>query len=191
MTADDLTIVPVTADRFADLERLFGPKGPVSGCWCQVFRQARQEWRTTDGAVRHEMLRAETDTGGPVGLIAYAGDEPVGWVRITPRATVPRFNTIPTGRPAGEIDGVWALTCFFTARGWRGKGLMRTLAKAACRYAAENGASAVDAAPLDTTRKLVWGEGFVGIASSLAAVGFVEIERRTTSRVLMRWTPTD
>jgi hypothetical protein len=29
-------VYPVTADRWPDLEALFGPKGRYAGCWCMA-----------------------------------------------------------------------------------------------------------------------------------------------------------
>ncbi|MBJ3776933.1 GNAT family N-acetyltransferase [Acuticoccus mangrovi] len=187
MDSASLTFAPVDAARFADIERLFGPKGASDGCWCRYWSDPARVWREGTAGERHDAFAAEVASEAPVGLIAYDGETPVGWCRITPRAAVPRFNTTRTGRPDGDIDDVWALTCFYIARTWRGQGLMRRLAEEAVAYAAAHGARAVEAAPIEPKRPLMWGEGYVGIASSLAAAGFEEVERRTPIRPFMRY----
>ena len=63
---------------------------------------------------------------------------------------------------------------------------MRTLLDGALAFAAEQGAAIVEACPIETDRKLIWGEGYVGIASVFRAAGFEEVARRSPTRPLMR-----
>jgi hypothetical protein len=65
---------------------------------------------------------------------------------------------------------------------------MKELAIAAVGHAKEKGASAVDACPVEADRPLMWGDGFVGIASVFRNLGFTEIARRSPRRPLMRLT---
>ncbi len=46
-----LEIVPLTTERWALFEGLFGGNGAYGGCWCMYFRQEPSEWkaRTSDG----------------------------------------------------------------------------------------------------------------------------------------------
>lgn len=185
---------PLTPDRWNDIAVLFGPKGASDGCWCMYWRVTAGDWKAGSGDERQAAFRDRVHAGPPPGILAYDGGRPVGWVQVTPRADIPRFNRTRTGKPASadaDLDGIWALSCFFIARDRRHSGLMAELARAACRFAAERGAVAVEAAPIEPQRPLMWGEGFVGIASALCAAGFREIERRTPIRPLMRWTPED
>jgi len=116
----------------------------------------------------------------------------VGWVQVTPRAEVPRFNRARSAKPSpadADLSVVWAISCFYMRRDARGRGLMTTLARAACGFAAGQGAQAVEAAPIAPRRRLLWGEGYVGLRSALERAGVVEVEKRTDLRSLMRWTP--
>ena len=63
---------------------------------------------------------------------------------------------------------------------------MRTLLDGALAFAAKQRAAVVEACPLETERKLIWGEGYVGIASVFHAAGFKEVARRSKTRPLMR-----
>ena len=36
-----LQVHPTTADRWPDLEALFGPKGAFANCWCMAWRMER------------------------------------------------------------------------------------------------------------------------------------------------------
>ena len=64
---------------------------------------------------------------------------------------------------------------------------MKQLAGAAVDFARANKALAVDACAIEPDKPLVWGEGFVGLASVFRALGFSEIARRSPRRPLMRF----
>lgn len=51
----ELTILPVTSQLWADLEKLFGPNGAYSGCWCMWWRLSRSEF---EHATREERKAA-------------------------------------------------------------------------------------------------------------------------------------
>lgn len=184
-------IHPLTPDRWDDLEALFTTASATRNCWCMWWRIAGNAWRDTTKASRkadfHEIAQADL----PPGLLAYDGETPVGWVQVTPRSAVPRFNATRTGKPqaGGDPDRTWVVTCFFTATSHRNRGLMTELARAACTFAAENGAEAVEAAALAPQKPLQRSDGYFGLASALERAGFVPLEKRTDIRVFMRWTP--
>ncbi len=146
----DLTFRPVEASRWADFERLFESRGGPSYCWCMPYRATADENRRLDRETRKAGMRARVMAGAPVGLLAYAGGEPIGWCSIAPRSTFPRPNTsaVPGAARAGD-SLVWSLTCFFVPRRFRGCGLASRLLRAAIAYAREQGAAAVEAYPVD------------------------------------------
>jgi GNAT superfamily N-acetyltransferase len=187
----ELGFAPLTPERFGDLERLFEADGLTRGCWCMWWRLDVPEWRAADPGARRAAFRARVAAGPPPGLLAYRGGAAVGWVQATPRADVPRFNRARTAKPAPGTDlgAVWALSCFFLAREVRRQGLMTALARAACDFAAGRGAAAVEAAAIELERKPAWGEGYVGFVPALERAGFRAVERRSPTRVLMRWEP--
>ncbi|TIV64275.1 MAG: GNAT family N-acetyltransferase, partial [Mesorhizobium sp.] len=43
-----MTIAPLTPERWADFEDLFGKQGACYGCWCTHFRLAPAERRASD-----------------------------------------------------------------------------------------------------------------------------------------------
>jgi hypothetical protein len=57
MTTADLSIYPVTPDRWTDLETLFGPRGAVGGCWCMWWRLKRSEFDQQKGAGNRAALQ--------------------------------------------------------------------------------------------------------------------------------------
>jgi hypothetical protein len=182
-----VAIRPLTIDRWDDLVDLFGPKrGANSGCWCMWWRMSRADWKTIPREDKRERFHAIVDAGPPPGILAYDGDTAIGWCAIGPRKTLPQMNRSRIAAPFDTVESVWAVSCFYIRSGWSGKCLMRTLLDGALAFAAKQRALVVEACPLDTKRKLIWGEGYVGIASVFRAAGFKEVARRSETRPLMR-----
>lgn len=186
-----LSFKPLTPARWDDLVDLFGPeRGACAGCWCMWPRLRGVDFNAMPKPERREAFRRLVDKGPAPGLLAYDGKTAVGWVAISPRRAVARFNiskvSAPVDGDAASHDDTWALTCFFVRNTHRGRDLMRALAEAAIAYAARNKARRIDICPVDPKRPLVWGEAFVGVASVFPPLGFVEIARRSPARPLMR-----
>ena len=187
-TCVKLTFKPLTPDRWVDLETLFGPeRGANSGCWCMWWRLKKPEWDALGKDGRKKRFRSIVRKGEVPGIIAYSGSVPVGWCAIAPRSATPRMNTSRVAAPTDLVTSKdWAITCFYIASSHRRGGMMCQLVEAAMKYAKQHGASRIEACPIEPRRTLMWGEGFVGIASVFREAGFVEIARRSETRILMR-----
>jgi hypothetical protein len=187
--ASDLVIVPLTPERWRDLEQLFGPdRGANSGCWCMWWRLTREAWRQMPKAGRKARLRKVVKKGPPVGLLALRGDAPIGWVQVAPRRATPTFNTSPVAAPADprdDLDQVWAITCFYIAAAGRRSGVAHALGQAAVRHAFAQGAVAIEACPKEAGARAS-GDLYMGTPSIFRRLAFREIARRTPVRPLMR-----
>jgi GNAT superfamily N-acetyltransferase len=178
---------PLTPERWNDLVDLFGPeRGANSGCWCMWWRMPRSEWKIVPRDEKRDRFRALVEAGPPPGILAYEGEKAVGWCAIGPRSTLPLMNRSRVAAPFEGIEAVWAVSCFYIRAGHRGQSLMRRLLDGAVAFARKEGAAVVEACPIETDRKLIWGEGYVGIASVFRAAGFEEVARRSPTRPLMR-----
>lgn len=174
----DFDVAPLTADRWDDLVALFGERGASSGCWCMWWRCAAKEWDANAGGGNRRALAALVATGPPPGLLAYHDGKPVGWVAVAPRTEYPRLDRSPKLKRV-DATPVWAVSCFYIDRWFRGTGVAGTLLRAAVEYARSQGATAVEGYPLDP------GEGRVsnaaawtGVLDMFRAAGFDEIARR-------------
>lgn len=113
---------PLTPARWGDLERLFGPNGAYSNCWCTFMRQTGAEFSrgcTRGGAGNRALLRSLIDEGRAPGLIGYADGQPIGWVSVGPRPEFGRILRSPITRlpPEAAVDrSVWAVVCFYIPR---------------------------------------------------------------------------
>lgn len=186
-----ITIHPLTEALWPQLETLFGPQGACYGCWCSYFRLAPKQRAAMDKAEKREVLHAATREALAPGLIALDGEVPVGWVQVTPRAAVPRWNTDRTvSRPLDGDDpsdpGLWAISCFFIQSKRRGQGLSHLLVQAAIEHAARNGARVVEACPMLKAKQPKSVGLFVGSVSVFAKAGFETVPERKDGRPLMR-----
>ncbi len=188
-----IQILPATAERWPDLEALFGPYGASAGCWCMFWRLPRADNKTLKNEQRKALLRSMTLENRIPGVLAYAGDRAVGWCSIGPRQD---FAALETSRILKRVDDqpVWSVVCFYAARPYRRSGLMLDLLKGAIDYARQNGARIVEGYPIDMQSPMLAGKtlkgysGFMGIASAFRAAGFVEVGRASETQLIMRCT---
>jgi GNAT superfamily N-acetyltransferase len=163
----DLRFHPVTPDRWPDLERLFGPRGANSGCWCLWWRLSRAEFDRCTADERKAGLKELVDAGRPPGILAYLADEPIAWVSLGPRED---FGALERSRVLKRVDDqpVWSIVYFFVDKRYRRQGLMVRLLQGAVGYAAANGAQTVEGYPVDPGGEQVSGgsTGYVGLVSA-------------------------
>ena len=180
-----LRIEPVTPDHWDDLDRLFGPNGAYSNCWCTWWTWRASAWDRTSPAERKEHLRAQVEDGAEPGLLAYDGNEPVGWCAVAPRERYGRL-TSPRARTYKSPDdrASWVVTCFFVRRDRRGTGVASELLGAVAAFVACHGGTLVEGYPVETTEH---GPAamYTGTADMFRREGFVEAARRG-SRPLVR-----
>lgn len=184
--ASPWTIVPLTPERWRDFTALFGEKGACAGCWCTWARLTGREYKATPPAARRALIQRRVRRGPPPGLLAYEGSRAVGWVAVAPRTEYARLAGSRVMAPVDETP-VWSVPCFFVDRTARGRGLTVALLEAACAFAAEHGAPAVEGYPIDARGdKLAPAFAWFGLAGAFAAAGFREVARRSPTRPLVR-----
>ncbi|MCX6640643.1 MAG: GNAT family N-acetyltransferase [bacterium] len=143
---DNLEIVPVTPDRWKDLEKLFGANGACGGCWCMHWRLSSADFAKTKGEGNHSAMQRLVESGEIPGLIAIRSGEPVGWVAVGPRSA---YYLLSRSKVLAPIDDLptWSVVCFFIARKERKCGLTLELLKAATKFAKEHGATVIEGYP--------------------------------------------
>jgi GNAT superfamily N-acetyltransferase len=175
-----------TADRWGDLERLFGERGACGGCWCMTWRLPRSEFEKGKGAGNRRALKRIVEGDDPPGVLAYCGREAIGWCAIAPRQVYVALERSRVLRPVDE-HAVWSISCLFVAKPWRRCGVSATLLDAAAKFAKSRGARIVEGYPIEPYAENVPAAfAWTGIPSAFAAAGFVEVERRSKARPIMR-----
>jgi GNAT superfamily N-acetyltransferase len=184
----DIEVRPVGPGDWADVVRLFGPSGAYSGCWCMWFRISGREFSRNGNAGNRAALSDLVAAGQPVGLLGYAGDDPVGWAAVAPRSAYPRILRSPTLKPADPTEpGVWSVPCFFIRRDRRRTGVAGALLDAAVREAQARGATALEGYPVAVAdgRPAPAAELFTGTVPLFERAGFATWHRPATGRRLV------
>jgi len=182
----NLSVYPLTPDRWDDLERLFGPNGADGGCWCMWNRQTGREFEQHRGDDNRAAFAGIVAAGPPPGLLAYEDGDPVGWVSVGPRQQYGRLQRSWVTKPVDDMP-VWGINCFVVDRQHWGEGVAQRLLEEAVAYAAAQGAEAVEGCPVDPHEERIAGaSGWPGLAAMFRRAGFVEIARRRETRPVMR-----
>jgi GNAT superfamily N-acetyltransferase len=138
----------------------------------QVATQAKQS-----------SLQKIVQSGPPPGLLAFCGDEVVGWCQLTPRDDLSILR-----QSADQNDGadgpVWSLSCFDVRKRFRKQGVTAALIKAAVKAARRAKACVLEAYPLDGKRSpSATGTGY---ASTFERAGFKVVARNRPAKPTMR-----
>ncbi len=187
MAKTRLTFHPLTPDRWDDFTRLFGPRGACAGCWCMWFRLPKAEWERSKGAGNKRAMKSLVDAGAETGILAYAGDEAVGWCAVAPRELLPRLDRSRSFKPLDDRP-VWSATCFFVRRDWRGKGVTEALLEAAARHVRRQGGRIVEGYPVAPRKndRIPDTFGYHGLLPAFVKTGFEVVKRPSATRAIVR-----
>jgi GNAT superfamily N-acetyltransferase len=179
-----LVVAPLTEERWADFVDLFerrGPRGghrnvPAHGCWCMFWRDRSLE----HGTPKRDAMAALVRAGVEPGLLAYDGEEAVGWLSIAPREQYRALLASPQYRPQDADEGVWSIVCFVVDQPRRREGISGALLEGALDHASAHAAAAVEAYPHRVKK-----DDYMGHVDLFAEHGF-EVVRETAKRAVVR-----
>ncbi len=175
---------------FEDVCTMVGPKRPDANvCWCLSYRIPSKENRSLVGPARGERMR-ELAAQGPPGVLAYDGEDVVGWAAVAPRAA----TTFARNRKIPHVDDldVWSVWCIRVRPGHRRSGISHHLLRGAVDFARASGAPAVEGYPVDNRgEKVDLTMAYVGTRALFEQAGFVKAADTDSvldgyPRVLMR-----
>ncbi len=179
------------ATDFEGVRALVGPKRPDANvCWCLSYRIPSKLNNELRGPARGEYVERLVRADPPPGVLAYDGDEPVGWAAVAPRVD----TAFARNRKIPHVDDlpVWSLWCIRVRPGHRGQGISHALIAGAVEFARDRGAPAVEAYPLDNRgAKVDLTMAYAGIRKNFEAAGFEQVAATDSvlsgfPRVLMR-----
>ncbi|SHJ91919.1 Acetyltransferase (GNAT) family protein [Pseudonocardia thermophila] len=186
-----MTISVRPASVFEDVRAVLGPKSPTANvCWCLSYRIDAKLNRKLQGPARGEYVEELCAREPAPGVLAYDGDEPVGWAAVAPRAE----TSFARNRKIPHVDDlpVWSLWCVRVRPGHRKQGLSRVLIDGAVAFARAHGAPAVEAYPLDNgDARVDLTMAYPGLRKNFERAGFVHVADTGSvlagfPRVLMR-----
>ena len=182
-----MKFVPLTKDRWPDLETLFGERGACGGCWCMLWRLTRQKFESQKGEGNRQAMQAIVDSGEIPGILGISRGQPVAWCSVAPRDHSPALRRSRILKPLDELP-IWSISCLFVERQYRRKGLSTQMIKAAVDYVKNKGGSIVEAYPVEPRKdKIPDAFAWTGLASAYTKVGFTECARRSETRPIMRF----
>lgn len=169
-----IEVHPATLARFDDVAIMVGPKRPDANvCWCLSHRLDAKTHTALVGPARGAYVRELCARPVAPGVLAYDGDDVVGWAAVAPRSELPfaRSRKIP------HVDDlpVWSVWCIRVRPGHRGRGIAHALLDGAGAYAREQGAPAVEGYPADNRgAKVDLTMAYVGTRAMFERAGFVK-----------------
>ena len=117
---------------------MVGPKNPTSSvCWCLSHRipaKTTASWPDPRAAIRRGAARRRLAPG----VLAYDGDEVVGWAAVAPRAELPFARS--TKIPHVDDQPAWSVWCIRVRPGHRGRGISHALLDGAVDVCRRQGA---------------------------------------------------
>ena len=163
-----------------------------SGCWCMYPRLTDAQERELHGAGpvpqrrRDAMTKLARRRRAP-GLLAFEGDEPVGWIAIAPRTELARIEA-SQATPRVDDEDVWVIPCVTVRKTARGRGIALALIRAAVAYATGRGAPAVEAYPRAGATRTADGNAYFGTELLFRRAGFRVIRKPLKNRP-RHWVP--
>jgi len=162
-----------------------------AGCWCMFPRIPAQARGMSSRQRRDAMAKIARRRRAP-GLMAYDGDEPVGWIAIAPRTEYLRIENSNTTPRIDDVD-VWVIPCITVRPMARGQGIAIALIREAVKFARKHGAPAVEAYPRAGKARTNDDNAFFGTEPMFRRAGFkvmrkppAKLARNRIARVTMR-----
>lgn len=184
----DIQTNELTADRWNDLETLFGTNGACGGCWCMYWRLPKGEtWEDLKGDIAKSRLKRGVKDSSILGVLAYVDDAPVGWCAFGPRTEFVKLDRAPSFR-CDDAQQVWSVPCFYVKAGFRGKGVARALLKQALHLMQGRGVKLVEGYPSKPNKdgKYINAFAWTGTASLFAKEGFKIVGNRDGGKQRVR-----
>ncbi len=186
-----MRIVPVTDAPWDDVRTVFGTRGDPATCWCQYFKVDAKTWGAGDvpafeRALCEQIDEARASRGAGPGVLAYEGDEPVGWCAVEQSGAYRRIlnsQLVDDGMPPGDV---WFVSCFVVRVGHRRKGVAAALLDGAVGHARSHGARVIEAAPAVAAPGTSSADLYHGPFSVFEAAGFEVISRPSERRAVVR-----
>jgi GNAT superfamily N-acetyltransferase len=180
--AGAMVCLPLTTDRFGDMEEVFGERGVARDCFCMYWR--RPDGGFGDTRDNRDRFAEVVRDGSPPGLLGYVDQRPLGWVQVGPRSEFPTLRRSRLLKPVDDLEP-WTINCFVVRAGHRRHGIGRGLLAAAIEYARARGAETIEAYPVDGPRSSAV-DYYTGTMGMFAEHGFVELMRRNETRPIVR-----
>ena len=186
MAVPKVVLKVLTSADWPVLEQLFGPRGATGGCWCMWWRRrGGKSWAACRGEPNRLAFRDLVLSSAAKGVIAFNGDEPIGWCNFGPREDFLRLVASRVLQRPSKAKR-WSIACFYVRAGCRRKGIAQLLLARATAEAFRRGAEEVEGYPKtygsdgNSPAAFVW----TGLPRMFEAAGFTPVKAEGSARVI-------
>lgn len=161
----------LNADSWPDFVRLVEANNGVwGGCWCMWYH--RKDSGQSAQEKRQDKEQRVRDGRAHAALV-YDNGECVGWCQFGSPQELPCIHNERAYLSTNPTLPDWRITCFFSGKGYRGKGVARAALKGALDQIATLGGGRIEGYPEDTEgRKAAPAFLFNGSLSLFEGLGF-------------------
>jgi GNAT superfamily N-acetyltransferase len=183
---DNLLVEPLSLVHLDKWKALFDRASVTCFCRFWHFEGDKNAWLARNAFEPEENAReaaeaVRTGDGTARGLIAIEGDRVVGWMKLAPRAFLPKLRRMPVYRILdAETDhagdgSTYSIGCFLVDPERRRSGVAQALVAAAPDYARSLGATRLEAYPRRSETPLYDEEALMGPERLYIEAGFAPL----------------
>lgn len=156
-----------------DFARLVDANNGVwGGCWCMWYH-AKDEGTHDSADLKRKAKERLVRAGLPHASLVFDGADCVGWCQFGSPVELPRIHNSRVYLATDPVLPDWRITCFFSGKGYRGKGVADAALKGAVEQIGKLGGGHVEGYPEDTEgRKASPAFLFNGALSTFERLGF-------------------
>ncbi|MFJ5262263.1 GNAT family N-acetyltransferase [Streptomyces sp. NPDC088387] len=148
-SAVPLAVRPLDTDTWPAFARLVEANNGVwGGCWCMGFHVRLGKGRTPQQNRAEKEQRVQE--GRTRAALVFAGDDCVGWCQFGTPAELPEVKSRRRYEKELTVLPDWRVTCFFTGKGLRGRGVAHAALGGALAEIARLGGGTVEGYPEET-----------------------------------------
>jgi hypothetical protein len=151
-----LSVRMLSEDTWQAFARLVEANNGVwGGCWCMGFHVKLGKDRTP--AQNRAEKAARVREGRTHAALVFDGDDCLGWCQFGPPAELPEIKSKRKYEQGLTTPPDWRITCFFTGKGGRKRGVANTALGGALAEIARRGGGVVEGYPEETDDRTVSG----------------------------------
>ncbi|MEO0496536.1 MAG: GNAT family N-acetyltransferase [Pseudomonadota bacterium] len=136
------------ADTWPAFEALVDANNGVwGGCWCMWYHGKAGSEEPADA--KREAKRCRVEEGRAHASLVFDGQECVGWVQFGTPEELPRLHNQRAYQAGLNKLPDWRITCFFSGKGQRGKGVAKMALAGALEQISSLGGGTVEGYPED------------------------------------------
>lgn len=145
---ENYTTKPLSPDTWADFERLVEDNNGVwGGCWCMWYHGKAGSEEPSEEKRKAKQCRVRE--GHAHASLVFDGETCVGWAQFGSSDELPRIHNARAYMKDNPTLPDWRITCFFSGKGYRGKGVASAALKGAIEQIKMLGGGRVEGYPED------------------------------------------